>query len=167
MTLFCPTFRSSIIKACALFGFIVAAPLAGAIPAHAQTPNQILYFYSGVHDSGGAANTGRATSIHCSNFSGVPVAVQFLVYAPNSNVLANQTAIIGHTGTVTAATKFTGIYIEDLNLNTGALSAGLAAVVGSNPYVVCTAQVLDAGAVVPVGFALHGVRFNPIAGTQE
>jgi hypothetical protein len=167
MKLFCTTFRSSILKACALLGFIAAAPLAVAIPAHAQTPNQLLYFYSGLVDSGAPANIGSASAIHCSNFSGVSVAVQWVVFSFQGTLVANAVLIIPHQGTRTVATHQTSAYAEDLVLNTGFLAQGLAAVVASNPAIVCTAQVLDASALAPTGIALHGVRYNPIPGTQE
>jgi hypothetical protein len=167
MKLFCTTFRSSILKACALLGFIAAAPLAGAIPAHAQTPNTLLYLYSGVYDSGDPAHTGTATAIHCSNFSGADVNVQVLVFNTLGTLQANSAMSFPTNASRTAVTHLTNAYMSDLFLNPGTIRAGFALVVGSSPYIVCTAQVVDAAAATPVGFALHGVRYNPIPGTQE
>ena len=169
MKLFCTTFRSSIVKACALLGFIVAAPLAGAIPAHAQTPNTLLYLYSGVYDSGDAANTGSATSIHCSNFSGVDVNVQVVVYDTIAALKGNGALAIPNNESRTASTHLTNAYTEDqsFGFGTGTIRAGFALVVASSPYVVCSAQVVDAAAQNPIGFSLHGIRYNPIPGTQE
>jgi hypothetical protein len=167
MKLFCTTFRSSILKACALLGFIAAAPLAGAIPAHAQTPNTLLYLYSGLRDNGGASQTGVASTVHCSNFSGVTVAVQFLVFNFDGTVKANVTFSIPNSATRTASTHATILYTEDQVLNTGIVNQGFALVVGSSPFIVCTAEIVDAAAPNPVGIARHGLRYNPIAGTQE
>jgi len=168
MKLFCSTFRRSILKACALLGFIAAAPLAGAIPAHAQTPNQLLYLFSGLTDNQDfATGASIASVIHCSNFSGQTAAVQFVVDYTLGLQAANKTILISNLETITAATKDTLMYLEDLYLNTGALTQGFALVVASSPYIVCTAQVVDAKALVPVGIALHGLRFNPIPGSQE
>jgi hypothetical protein len=167
MKLFCTTFRSSILKACALLGFIAAAPLAGAIPAHAQTPNQLLYLYSGISDNGGSAHLGTASVIHCSNFSGADAAIQFVVFNRDGTLKANITALMENSGTITAGTHTTAVYFIDVPLFTGPISQGFAVVVGSSPYFVCTAEVVDAAALNPIGIARHGIRYTPIPGTQE
>jgi len=52
-------------------------------------------------------------------------------------------------------------------LNTGAVSQGTTAIAATSINIICTAVTLDASSLVPNGFALRGVRFNPVPGSQE
>jgi hypothetical protein len=52
-------------------------------------------------------------------------------------------------------------------MNTNVINQGVIGVSATNNNMVCTAQVLDASAAVPSGIDLHGIRLNPIQGTQE
>jgi hypothetical protein len=52
-------------------------------------------------------------------------------------------------------------------LNTGVVAQGTTAIAATSINVICTAVTLDASSPVPNGFALRGIRFNPVPGSQE
>src|SRR5262245_4461664 len=149
-----------------LRSMIAVTALAFTMPAQAaiNDPEFIIYRVSGVLDDG--ASNGTATSFHCTNFSGVPENVRFVVRGPTTAILFNAPFTINHLHTLTVSTKDVVIY-ADVPLNTGAVTQGTAAIAATSVNVTCTAmQVLPQG-VFPQGIALHMTRFNPIAGTQE
>jgi hypothetical protein len=162
MKLFRTTFRSSSLKALALLGFIAAAPVA---VAQNQPLPYCLYLFPGLFDNGGGGQVGVASAFHCSNVRGdAPQTVQVVVYNYNGTIVANMSALIDAASTFTVTTKDTALYSEDLILNTGAVYQGLGVILGSSPFIVCTAQVLDASKAIPTGIDLHGIRFNPVPG---
>ena len=142
--------------------------MALALPAHSAVGDaeQILYRVSGVTDTGGADNTGVATSFHCTNFSGVTETIRIVIRDSNTTILANVPFSIAHLQTKTASTKGTIIYDEDVFLGTGGVQ-GTAAIAATSTNMICTAVTLDAASTSPVGFALRMIRFNPVPGTQE
>jgi hypothetical protein len=150
-------------------GVLLAYLAAAASPAAAVVtdPMQLLYFISGVRDDGGGTNTGVATVIHCSNWSGATERFQYVVFTHLGTVVANLTQDIPHGGTKTASTHGTALYFEDLLLGPVLISQGLVAILATHRDVVCTVQVVDASVPIPNGITLHSVRYNPIAGTQE
>jgi hypothetical protein len=162
-------FRSILATSARTAGALLASLTIAASPATAgvNDPLQLIYFISGAFDSGGAQNTGIATVIHCSNWSGTTQRFQFVVFSADGAVKSNMTVDVPHAGTRTAATKVNQTFVVDRNLNTGAVSQGLVAVLATHKDATCTAQVLDASASLPQGMLLHGVRYNPIAATQE
>jgi hypothetical protein len=83
------------------------------------------------------------------------------------SISANKTFDLQTGRTATVTTKNTLLYAEDLNLDTGILEQGTVLVLATHPALVCTAQVLDAAALVPNGFKIHGLRVNPLPGTTE
>jgi len=145
---------------------IAVAALAATLPAQAAIgdPEVIIYRVSGVLDDGVA--NGAATSFHCTNFSGVNETVRIVVRDGNGTLLKNVPLTIAHLRTTTASTKDTVIYF-DVDMATGSIQQGTAAIAATSVNVTCTAmQVLPQG-VFPQGIALHMTRFNPIPGTQE
>jgi len=145
---------------------IAVATLAFTLPAQAgvNDPEVLIYRVSGVLDDGVA--NGAATSFHCTNFSGVNETVRIVIRDNNSTLKSNQPLTIAHLRTVTASTKDTVIYF-DVDMASGAVQQGTAAIAATSVNVTCTAmQVLPQG-VLPQGIALHMTRFSPIAGTQE
>ncbi|HYU11796.1 MAG TPA: hypothetical protein VEK82_04415 [Stellaceae bacterium] len=157
-------------KTCRLI--VAAAAVAVILPAHPASPGvgdplNTLYIFPGVRDSGEADNTGVATSIHCSNFSSVLEKIQYIVLNYDGHTKVNSIGNIGPAQTKTVSTHQTQLYFEDVALNTGAIEQGVVGVSATNNNMVCTAQVLDASANVPRGIDLHGIRLNPIPGTQE
>jgi len=130
-------------------------------------PEVILYRFSGVFDNGSGPGVGVATIFHCTNFSGVTENVRFVVRDAVGGVVANFAASIAHLRTLTFATHPVVLYLN-ATLNTGQINlAGTAAIAATSTSVVCTAMVIDAAANSPQGFALHGIRFNPVPGSQE
>ncbi len=129
-------------------------------------PEIILYRYPGVLDNGGAANAGVATTFHCTNFSGVSETIRFVIRDFSAGVVANFSFTITHLTTRTLSTHLINLYLG-ANLNTGAIAQGTAAIAATSTSIVCTAMVVDAASFSPQGIALHGIRFNPIPGSQE
>src|SRR5215472_10349251 len=91
---------------------VAAAGMAFALPAQAAVgdPELTLYRFPGVTDDGGSSSSGVATAVHCTNFSGVPETLRFVVRNFDSTLIANQPALNGHHGTVTVTTHLTDLY---------------------------------------------------------
>ena len=153
--------------------YLAAAALGAALaqPAAAVSFPSLttIYVGSGVFDGGGATNVGVATSIHCSNVSGVSVQVRALVLRQDGSVAGSLTQNATHGRTVTFSTHETTVF-SDLGfaLNTGFVAQGVVNVEATDSAVFCTAVVLDAGSGVPIFMSpLHLVRVNPHPGTVE
>src|SRR5262249_30208880 len=117
---------------------------------------------------GNTPSAGIATSFHCTNFSGVVENIRFVTRAFNGGLLTNVVFPIAHLATLTASTHEANLYADALtNLNTGAVSQGTTASAATSINIICTAVTIDAGALVPNGFALRMIRFNPVPGSQE
>jgi hypothetical protein len=144
---------------------IAVAAVGFIMPAQAgiADPEVIIYRVSGVVDDAGG--NARATSIHCTNFSGVDENIRFVVRGPNAALLANGVFTVPHLNTVTVSTKDTPQYL-DFALNTGPVQQGTAAIAATSINVTCTAMQVQP-ASIPEGIALHMTRFSPIANTQE
>ncbi len=124
-------------------------------------PEVILYRFTGVHNFGTSA-----TAFHCTNFSGVQETIRIVVRDQNSTVAVNHATVIVHLQTVSFVTQFVGFY-GHMNLSTGNVSQGTAAIAATSTAFVCTAGTVNTSASTPVGLALHGIRFSPVPGTQE
>ena len=154
----------------AALGFVFVLP--AAADAAQTDPEVIIYRFPGVIDSGTGQNTGVATVFHCTNFSGVVENIRFVTRAANGNLLTNLAFPNAHLATLTASTHETAFYSDAATpLNTGVVAQGTTAIAATSINVVCTAVTIDAaapnGSLVPNGFALRGVRFNPVPGSQE
>ena len=159
--------KSVFVAALAASAFVVA-PTASATTFPTLTT---IYVASGVTNSEGAANTGVATVIHCSNVSGTTASIRFQVL--NFNGLAAGAPItdtVPHGFTHTVSTHLTAAFTED---TPGALSPGVGIAQGAiniestQSAVFCTAMIVDAAEIVPNGIDLHLVRVNPHPGTVE
>jgi hypothetical protein len=53
------------------------------------------------------------------------------------------------------------------DLQTGSVNQGVVNIEATNSAVFCNAMIVDAGAAIPDGIALHLVRVNPHPGTVE
>jgi hypothetical protein len=152
---------------------LAAVALAAALaqPAAAVTFPSLttIYVGSGVFDDGGADNAGVATSIHCSNVSGVLVEVRVLILDQTGAVAGSLTQTLAHGATVTFSTHPTAIFADGTtDLATGAVAQGVVNVEATNSAVFCTAAVIDAQNFPPVfTMPLHLVRVNPHPGTVE
>jgi len=155
----------------AIHWIIAAAALTFVQPAPASAaggdPEVIIYRFPGVRDDGGAGGAGVATVFHCTNFSGVPETVRFVTRDTNADLVQNNSIVIPHLGTKSAATHLNGAYATFLNLATGQVIEGTTAIAATSINVICTAMTIDASPAAPAGVALRGIRFNPAPGSQE
>jgi hypothetical protein len=158
-------------KSFAAFAF---AAVALAQPASAVTFSQLttIYIISGAKDSGGGANVGHATTVQCSNVSGVAANIRFLLLGPTGSVFAFLTrASVPHGATVTVSTHATLAYTTNESQLLGAggaiLDAGALNIESTQSGVFCTASIIDASVADPEGFSLHLIRINPHPGAVE
>ena len=144
---------------------VVSAALAIGMAAPASAgvndPEVIIYRFPGVADNGNVA-----TAFHCTNFSGADEIIRFVTRNGPGNLTQNKTTVINHLETRTAVTHSNAAYSTDLILTTGKL-LGSTAIAATSTNVICTAMSIDAANPVPTGVALRGIRFNPVAGSQE
>ena len=130
----------------ALLGIVAGMVLVETASAQAQ---QALYLYMGVTDDGNAANTGVATSFHCSNFSGATATIQIVVIAQDgTTVVANKSTNTFTAGsTITFSTHPTMVFQDNSavsNLATGFVGQGAAGILATSVNIACTAMILDA-----------------------
>src|SRR5215813_2408669 len=161
--------REEVMKA--IHSMIAALGLAVVLPATANAATTdtevIVYRFPGVLDDGSAGQAGVATSFHCTNFSGAVENVRIVVRNFDGTIKANVFFPIGHLATKTASTHSAVLYTEDQVFNTGAVNQGTAAIAATSLNIICTAVTINASSSQPNGFALRGIRFNPIPGSQE
>ena len=163
-----PAWREVVMKAIRWIIAAVALSFVEPTQAAQSDPEVIIYRFPGVLDNGGASNTGLATSFHCTNFSGAAENIRFVTRAGFGPLLTNVVFGIVHLGTLTVSTHETNLYADTGTvLNTGAVSQGTTAIAATSINIICTAVTLDASSPVPNGFALRGIRFNPVPGSQE
>ena len=155
-------------KSFAAFAF---AAFALTQPATAVTFPSLttIYVGSGVYDDANATNVGEATSIHCSNVSGVSVDVRVLILNNIGGVAGSLTRTLAHGETETFSTHLTTIFFDvNNNLATGGVAQGVVNVEATNSAVFCTAERVDAAGNPPAFMSpLHLVRVNPHPGTVE
>ena len=126
-----------------------------------------IYVASGVRDNGGASETGVATVIHCTNFTAAQQQLRILIRNWNNVVVTNNALAIPSLNTVTLATHNTNAF-SSINLtNATTISQGSLRIFATAPQITCTAMVIDASTVAPIGTNLHVVRHNAWANTQE
>src|SRR5262245_3506833 len=159
-----PAIRSITAVAALIATFSLAAvpPARGAL----GDAEVIIYRFPGVRDNGGADNAGVTTSFHFTNFSGVPETIRIVVRDFDGTLKANVPFVVIHLATLTASTHPTALY-SDATLATGVVAQGTAAIAATSTNVICTAVTLDAASATPNGFALRGIRFSPVPGSQE
>lgn len=138
------------------------SPGESAAPLATGDPLKVLYRISGITDK-----VGVATSFHCSSFSTVTETLSLVVRNFNGTVLANNSLSVAPSQTRTVSTRGTNLYSEDLVLNTGPVTQGLALIRATSVDIACSAMVVNATASLPQGIELHMVRSNPMAGSQE
>src|SRR6476646_1453006 len=113
-------------------GIIAAAAIAFAVPAHAASgdPLKVIYVFSGVRDSGTADNTGQATSVQCTSFSGVAETINVIVKDDAGTQRANTLIPIAPAATQVASTH--GTPFSEAVLATGSINAGSLAVLATS-----------------------------------
>src|SRR5687767_11944304 len=95
--------------------FVAAAFVAALAPPASATTFPTLttiYVGSGITDNGGADVTGVATSIHCSNVSGVSTQVRVLILNSAGGVEGSLTQTLAHGATETFSTHQTSIFFD-------------------------------------------------------
>ena len=149
---------------------IFAASAMIAPPAAATTfPSpRIIYFVSGITDSGDGSASGVATTITCTNFSGASAHIVFSVRSKTGAIAASKPATIGNLTTVVTSTHNTNLWTEDFLLHPGVGNEHGSLLIYSNQSAVfCSATIASAGASLPESNSLHLVRFNAHPGTVE
>jgi hypothetical protein len=124
-----------------------------------------IYVASGVTDSGGADNTGVATSFHCTNVSGATAQIRFMLLNFDGTVAAPPITVnVGHGVTHTKSTHG-AVQTEDLpHLAPGVvIDQGVVNIESNQSAVFCSAMIVDASNVIN-GNALHLTRVNPDPG---
>ena len=137
---------------------------AGAITFSSLTT---IYVISGVKDDGGAPNTGIATSVHCTNVSGVDAQIRLLALDRDGTVAGQVGLNILHGQTRTESTHVTTTFNDGQFGGGTVLDQGVIIVEATQSAIFCTAMIVDASAALPTGADLHVVRVNPHPGTVE
>jgi len=147
---------------------VAAAALSFVQPAQAgvNDPEVIIYRFSALFDNGGSDFQGVATVFHCTNFSGVDEHVRIVLRLGNSAIASNFPVTIAHLNTAAVATHPISSYMH-ASMNTTGFFEGTAAIAATSINVTCTAMVIDAANARPDGLVVHGIRFNPVPGSQE
>jgi hypothetical protein len=137
-------------------------------PKAVTDPLQVIYRISGVRDSGTGTHAGMATSFHCTSFSTVDEKIVFALRDFDGDVITQKSVTVEPQHTITASTHDTRVFTEDRLLSPGVvINQGSVRISATSTNIICSAMIVDASAAFPEGIALHLVRFNPIAGTQE
>jgi len=149
--------------------FAVAA--SGAMAGNAPTAfpaSTTIYIVAGVVDDGSAANTGVASTVTCTNVSGVNVNIRVAAFNSSGTKKGDATiSNVPNAGVRTFSTHNTLLWAEDNLLATGTIQQGVFNVESTNAAVFCTASVESAGNASPFGWDLHVVRVNKDPGTVE
>src|SRR5262245_24685486 len=141
---------------------VLALTIGMAMPASAGVgdPETIIYRFPGVLDGGGNPSVGVATSFHCTNFSGVPENIRFVVRNFDTSMAGNSVITVPHLKTATVSTHNTTAFREDTEVSPGVvIDQGTMAIAATSINVICTAMIIDASTFVPHGVALRGIRF--------
>jgi len=148
---------------------MAAVAIAFVQPAQAgvNDPEVLIYRFNGVRALLGSPTPG--TVFHCTNFSGATEMIRFVTRTQSGAISGNQALPISHLQTVTASFSNISTYSIDLILtifNDLAIQ-GTTAIAATSASMFCTAMVMETNQLVPVGIALHAIRFNPAPGSQE
>jgi hypothetical protein len=120
-----------------------------------------VYIMSGARDDGNVA-----TSIACTNVSGLTASMRFLVLHADGGVAGVFASNVLHGRTVVVSTHETTLFIEG-GYAGGGLIQGAVNVESTQSGVFCSAAIVDADAAPEFSFPLHVVRVNPHPGTVE
>ena len=148
--------------------FACVVLFAGTPSLHAATgdPLKAIYRVSGVTDSGGGSNVGRATSFHCSNFSSVTERILIQIRGAVGQLVASKSFDVPTQATLSTGTHGTDIFLDG-SLGTGLVLEGLAVIQSTSSLVICNAMIVDAASTSVHAVTLPMVRFNPWPGSQE
>ena len=149
---------------------LALASLAAVLPAQAShTPKILIYRFTGVHDSGGAAKVGQATLFTCKNWGAEQEAISFLVLGPTGTTMAVKNYIVFPRRTITVATHDIRVIAEFDLLSPGKrINGGSATITASHPTLwSCTGSVLEAATETLQSLDMDKQRFNAPTGAQE
>jgi hypothetical protein len=148
----------------------VAFAVALVQPASAITFSKLttIYLGAGVYDLKNYPTTGinTATSVHCSNVSGLNAQYRVLVLDGDGEVVAQTTQNIAHGATQTVSTNDVVAFI-DISLELGFSIRGVLNVEATQSGIFCNAQIVDRAGALSTSSPLHLVRVNPHPGTVE
>jgi len=146
------------------YSAVAALGVALVHPAAATTFPSLttIYVMSGARDDG----SGIATSIACTNVSGLTAGMRFLVLHSDGSVSGVFTSNLLHGRTVVVSTHETTLFIEGGYIAGGVLQ-GAVNVESTQSAVFCSGAIVDADATPEFSFPLHVVRVNPHSGTVE
>ena len=149
-----------------LTAFALAAVFAQPAAAVTFPTLTTIYVAAGVFDDGGDENLGFASTVSCSNVSGVTTSIRVLVLNNVGAVEASVTNFsVPHGTSIRFSTHDTTLPLET-NLATGVVPNGVFNVGSLQSGVFCTFDRVSA--VDPVsGVPLHAIRVNPHPGTVE
>ena len=135
----------------------------------AQAALSTIYIIAGVHDNGGAANTGFASTVSCINASGATQTIQVKAYGATGGLRGTSSLAASHGQVRTFSTHGTAAFAEDDDISPGLeINGGSFLVLATSPKVYCSAWMGDAALDPPASLVeLHVVRFNPVPGTAE
>jgi hypothetical protein len=142
----------------------------GSAPAPKAVGDPLLRIYkvSGIRDNGGGADTGVATTFHCTSFSTVNETLRIGVRNFNASIAGARTVTIAPNNTMTISTHTTRGFTEDAIISPGTIiNQGSAEIQATSVNVFCSAMIVDASTNNGQGIALHLVRFNVIPDTEE
>jgi hypothetical protein len=155
------------LTAAGAFAVAASGAMAGGGPT-AFPASTTIYIIPGVVDDGGAANAGVASTVTCTNVSGVNVNIRVAAFTSSGTNVGDATLNnIPNAGVRTFSTHATTFWNEDAGLNTGEITQGLFNVEATNANVFCTGTVESASSASPLGWDLHVVRVNGAAGVVE
>lgn len=137
-------------------------------PAATTDPYLLIYRTSGVRDNGAAVGVGVASVFLCTNNSAVPEKLAIQLRNFDGAIVTTQEFVLPSLRTFTASTHGTIAFLEDVFLSSGmGIAQGSARIFSSTPNMFCSAMVIDAASVAPIGVSLHLARSNAPAGVQE
>jgi hypothetical protein len=110
-----------------------------------------------------------ATTIHCSNVSGVTVSLRVLLLNPGGDVADSHTIVnLVHGRTYTVSSRNTVFFSEDFSFLGLSIKEGAVNIESTNSAVFCTIKgVVDPESIEPTVFPFALVRVNPHPGTVE
>ncbi len=130
---------------------------------------ELIYRAAGARDNSTTANTGLATSISCSNFTGADAQVQIVLrnYNFTTTNFDARTFTIPKNSNRTYSSHGTNWMAEDYSGPGGFLNQGTLMIRSESRDVHCSAWIVDAASSSVAATPLHLVRFNAAAGSDE
>ena len=139
-------------------------------PAASGGPVSLVYRISGLRDDGSAAFAGVASAVTCTLYSGVNEDLVVAVRNFLGNLVTAQTySNLVPFRTFTVVTHSQSTFASDAVLPSAGtiIDQGTFAIASTTTAISCTAEILNAATLYPLGWDLHGTRYNPDPGSQE